>query len=213
MDLPGPRLSQVQWPPPQRCPITDLFTLYKTPSSSMPSRWMEKRGDFSSDGRYGAASLGRQRKVRGHLPTPHPVTPRHSTVPQHRPLHGPARPAASLQEGYQRFTAKSARPPKPVTRMPHPLCWGLIPPETPPSTHRALVLPEPQWLGPHHSPRTLLGLAPLCSLVPPSPSPFPGCSHGTFQRDASTCAPRGSSQGTPTVSSSAPACGRRAGCQ
>lgn len=50
-------------------PATDLFTLYKTPSSSMPSRWMEKRGDFSSAGRYGAASLGRQKKVRGHFPT------------------------------------------------------------------------------------------------------------------------------------------------
>ena len=85
-------------------PVTDLFTLYKTPSSSMPSRWMEKRGDFSSAGRYGAASLGRQKKVRGclHTPTLHPVTPRHGTMPQHpsQPLHSLACPAAGHLEGY-----------------------------------------------------------------------------------------------------------------
>lgn len=39
------------------CSELNLFTRYRTPLSSMPSRWMEKRGDFSSAGRYGAASL------------------------------------------------------------------------------------------------------------------------------------------------------------
>lgn len=47
---------------------TDLFNLYKAPPSSRPSRWMEKSGDFSSTGRYGAASLGRNERERCILP-------------------------------------------------------------------------------------------------------------------------------------------------
>lgn len=90
--------------------VTDLFTLYKTPSSSMPSRWMEKKGDISSAGRYGAASLGRKEVVRGLLLTPHPVIPQHSTMPQHPSK--PGVPCHCLPKGLLRFHGQVHETPK-----------------------------------------------------------------------------------------------------
>lgn len=81
---------------------TDLFNLYKAPPSSRPSRWTQKSGDFSSTGRYGAASLGRNEREKcilsltgGDLRMPQPPP---STVSPHAAPPLPALPTVPFRQ-------------------------------------------------------------------------------------------------------------------